>query len=370
VILGYQCVKNLALSAAVFGFFKANIKSFNVSALWQHSLSCAVSSRLLGTEIGFREGEDAFVAGLLHDVGRIILIEHFSDQYKDVIDRVRNDYVPLAEAEELVLGVDHAQLGYMLAEKWNFPGILSNAIRFHHDPSLVKKNPQDPWSKLAATVYLSNILSKIIAPTLPGNGLLEDIDSEFRDALNLKEGWELRIVPEAEVELEKQKALTDGANGEEAASEPLSKPEKGERVAVIRWGVPGIDHARVILTRHGYPVDTFDSEGGEATIGQEPYRLIIFDMNQGEGSQDEALEHAEAISQQKDVPIIFLARTIPEKTQPSQRKPLYLLKPFSQSEFISLAEGLLREEGSDKSESPSSASGSVEEGGTGVPSDS
>ena len=212
VILGYNCVKNLALSSTIFNFLaeKVDNKDFDINSLWDHSLRCAACSRLIASEILHQDSEDTFISGLMHDIGKVIFMEYLADQYQQAISKANDDTIPLYEAERLVIGSDHAELGYVLADKWKFHKVLANSIRFHHHPLSAQKSCDEFSLKISCIVYLANILSKIDCKDISEKGPLKDIDPEVINLLNIERGWEQRILLELENEMEKCKVFIDG----------------------------------------------------------------------------------------------------------------------------------------------------------------
>jgi HD-like signal output (HDOD) protein len=223
VILGYNCVKNLALSSTIFNFLAENvgIKDFDINSLWNHSLRCAACSRLIASKILHQDSEDTFISGLMHDIGKVIFIEYLADQYQQALSKARDDTVPICEAERLVIGIDHAELGYMLADKWKLHRVLSNSIRFHHRPLSAQKSCDELSLKIYSIVYLANILSKIDCKDISEEDPLKDIDPEVMNLLNIERGWEQRILLELEDEMEKCKVFVEGKsdNQEERLSD-------------------------------------------------------------------------------------------------------------------------------------------------------
>lgn len=135
VVLGFNTVKDMGLSLSVFDAFK-NIKgtgNFDVSRFWQHSIACGIASRMLTRSHRTRYAGEAFVAGLLHDIGKVILNQYFHDEFMEII-RLASSGTEFDIAELEVIGTGHAQIGAWLAEKWNLPKIISSAILYHHNP--------------------------------------------------------------------------------------------------------------------------------------------------------------------------------------------------------------------------------------------
>ncbi len=136
VVLGFETVKNLGLSVAILKrFHQGNDHPlFDRQQFWEHAIGCGVAGRMLARKRNRKLEGEAFVAGVLHDIGKLILIEYFPDEFGECLDRAKSDLLSIAEAEEQVIGVTHAEIGGWLAEKWKLPESLVNAIAHHHAP--------------------------------------------------------------------------------------------------------------------------------------------------------------------------------------------------------------------------------------------
>ena len=132
--LGFQTTRNLITAAAVTGCFSAGrCAGFSEKAFWRHSIATAACARVLARRMRFNQ-DYAFTAGLLHDIGRLVLVSTYPARYADAIAwRAAHDCV-LVEAERATLGVDHVMAGVALAEHWNFSDTMRQAIAFHHEP--------------------------------------------------------------------------------------------------------------------------------------------------------------------------------------------------------------------------------------------
>jgi putative nucleotidyltransferase with HDIG domain len=131
--LGFQTTRNLITAAAVTGCFaEGHCPGFDHKAFWRHSIATAACAKVLARQMRFNQ-DYAFTAGLLHDIGRLVLVSCFPKQYAATI-AYRADDCYLLEAERAVLGVDHVDAGLALAEHWNFSDTMRLAIGGHHDP--------------------------------------------------------------------------------------------------------------------------------------------------------------------------------------------------------------------------------------------
>jgi putative nucleotidyltransferase with HDIG domain len=141
VILGFNTVRNLVLGVSAFGMLshKSGASGLNRARFWEHSVATAVASSLLVRKKKPRTRavmEEAFLAGLLHDIGKLFLDCYFPTQYAVAFAYARRENITLREAEQAVLGIDHAVVGRRIAEHWNFPPTLVMAMGGHHEPIL------------------------------------------------------------------------------------------------------------------------------------------------------------------------------------------------------------------------------------------
>jgi len=162
MMLGVMQVKCLALSAAVFDAASLERKAhIDVKELFGRYLSMAVGCQKTAKAVGFNGAEEAFIAGLIHDIGFIFFILNFPEDYAKVMENL-NNYPRLVDAERDIMGIDHAAIGRMLAEKWNFPDVLCQAIGKHHD---IPDNIGD--ITVVEIVQLSELINKPIIDRRP-----------------------------------------------------------------------------------------------------------------------------------------------------------------------------------------------------------
>jgi putative nucleotidyltransferase with HDIG domain len=146
VILGLDVVRSLVLSASVFDAFSKQYKIDKdyLDAFWRHSLSVAFMARIISRTKSFPsflEAEESFSAGLLHDIGKLVIFAQMPDDCKKVAKALLdNPNLPGNMIEEEILGFDHAAVGSYLSQKWNLPESLAVAINHHHNPDAVPDN--------------------------------------------------------------------------------------------------------------------------------------------------------------------------------------------------------------------------------------
>lgn len=199
-MLGMNTVKNMALSTAIISTVSGAKKSkaLPTSKFWAHSIGTGVCAKLLAraNNVPVLECEEYFVAGLLHDLGKI----PFGDEYSDVLMRARKEQRPLIEVEREMLGVDHQEVGRLIAEKWTLNEAMSSAICFHHDVEAAAEEHK----VRAAYVGLANMYANILDIGYAGDPFPSDQDAEkMLELTGLK--WEMfsEVADGMEAELEK-----------------------------------------------------------------------------------------------------------------------------------------------------------------------
>ena len=164
VILGFVNIRNLVLTASVFDMFASKGENgyFDREEFWKHSLACGITSKLIAKRLGVKNLEEVFLWGLLHDLGKLVLYTYFSEEFAEVVRLVRKKEILIKDAEQEVLGLDHTEVGGIVADKWNLPPELIKAIRFHHNPTRARES-----MRMVATVHLADIFCRALEM---GNG--------------------------------------------------------------------------------------------------------------------------------------------------------------------------------------------------------
>jgi signal transduction histidine kinase/HD-like signal output (HDOD) protein len=154
--MGRDAVRSIAISASVHKVFsKVNGRSlFNMKLYWHHVLLCAVLARRLAEKASFKAPELAFLSGILHDVGRLVLWVNFPDEYGKVLQAARNQSEALLEGE-IRMGITHTEVGSWLLTLWGLDAFTADAARYHHEP-LDRIHNAFPLIKI---IYAANILS-------------------------------------------------------------------------------------------------------------------------------------------------------------------------------------------------------------------
>jgi putative nucleotidyltransferase with HDIG domain len=157
IFVGVSNLRNLVLSTAVMDLFdtEGSVGSFNRKELWEHSIATAIAARFIARETRLLDPDIAFTAGLIHDVGKVVIDRHFREDFERIIQLVDSHKATMCDAETAVLGLDHSEVGLFLAERWNLPEPLREAIGYHHDPRRAPSQQQ-----LAALINLADIMAR------------------------------------------------------------------------------------------------------------------------------------------------------------------------------------------------------------------
>jgi len=182
ITLGMRTTRNLVMATSCQGMLERNVAGYALppGALWRHSLACASAAQALAIRARYRATEEAFVAGLLHDIGKVVLNTYLKDQFARVFLRAAQGDMTFAEAEREVLGFDHAQAGACLLERWSLPASLVTAVRWHHAP-LQSPSP----SLLPCLVHVADAVCLTLGVGLGLDGLAYTLHPEALAALDL-----------------------------------------------------------------------------------------------------------------------------------------------------------------------------------------
>ena len=173
VVLGLNVVKGLTLCATAFDM----MKNAGMNELWRHSLGVAITAHILGTKASLKNPEEVFVAGLLHDIGKVVLYVKWTDVGRHITATTQKTGRSLMEAEQDLFDVTHADVGGWLATAWHLPTSLREPILHHHKPAAAQDAPLQ-----TAIVHVADILVKGLACGNPGDLLVPPLS---------RQGWEL-----------------------------------------------------------------------------------------------------------------------------------------------------------------------------------
>jgi putative nucleotidyltransferase with HDIG domain len=174
ILLGINTVKNVVLSFSILDAFskRDSFRVFTANEFWAHSLSTAVAAKLLAISAGVPppELEEFFVAGLMHDIGKIPLNVLFPDAYRQAAQSALGSGQGMRSAEEALIGTDHCCVGRLIARQWQLSDRLTGAIADHHSGGAVSPGPPC----LADAVALADLMAHDMGATTPGGLSLDE----------------------------------------------------------------------------------------------------------------------------------------------------------------------------------------------------
>lgn len=182
VLLGMRTVRNMTFALGCQPLLECALPGYVLRPgdLWRHSFCCAFAAQRLAQRTQYRVVEEAFVGGLLHDVGKVILNTHLQAEFAEVFEYAATHGVAFMDAERAVLGFDHAEAGARVLARWNLPPALVDCVRYHHEPL----NQPTP-SPLTGLVHVADVMCLLLGIGLGGDGLQYPLQDGVLEMLQL-----------------------------------------------------------------------------------------------------------------------------------------------------------------------------------------
>ncbi|MEM9020140.1 MAG: HDOD domain-containing protein [Planctomycetota bacterium] len=184
VLLGLNAVKNIAIAASLAKLFRGGkiANGFDARDLWTNAIATATATRLLAKHVNLGLPDEAFLAGLIHDIGIMVEIQARRAQFVQVLEKMQADpAVSLREAEQEVMGATHEQFGHGLCKLWKFPANFQYVTGFHHRPMEVAPNHRT----LVSLVHVANVLTRQLELGYTGGVETDSIDPAILEALGI-----------------------------------------------------------------------------------------------------------------------------------------------------------------------------------------
>jgi len=192
VVIGFRNVRTLVLAAALTGGFpKSHRAWFDEQVFWKHSLAVALAAKALASSAGLNP-DHAFTAGLLHDIGRLVLVTCFPDHYRTVVENRAVSDAFLVARERDVLGFDHTEVGAALAKRWKFSQEIGEAVRAHHQPWRPDTLP------LVALIHVADVTAHALDLAGETDAVVPPLDSAAWNRVGIGWGDYKRHLPEIE----------------------------------------------------------------------------------------------------------------------------------------------------------------------------
>jgi putative nucleotidyltransferase with HDIG domain len=193
IILGFDVVRGLILSTAVFDMMKTG----GLHGLWKHSLGCAAAAGVIARKTNSPNPDEVSTSALLHDIGKVVIRIELPDEATLIDQVVEEKQISTYDAEEEILGFNHTTVGDWLCQEWHLPAKLAEPIMHHHNPYLSKSA-----LVTTATVNFADSLTRGIGFGSGGDDLVPQIDPEAWAALDIGDSLLEEIIKETYYKLE------------------------------------------------------------------------------------------------------------------------------------------------------------------------
>lgn len=213
--MGEKVIMSIAIESCAPRVFNESLDGYLSGAgqMWDHSLCTAIGARILSSyTIKESSSNLAFTAGLLHDIGKSVMSVVLEGNTEKLVGHIDSGDVSFLDAEKKIAGMDHAELGFELAQHWKLPEQLAKVIRYHHHPQDVESK----YKELVYTVHLGDILAMMAGIGTGIDGLAYAMDPSYKDYIEIEEDQLATVVADIQEEFfkTKQAILGDGAEDE------------------------------------------------------------------------------------------------------------------------------------------------------------
>lgn len=183
--IGFKNIRSIALGISLMTIFADNKERYASAyhRVFCHSFAVGAIANRIAERVGNGILHEAFIAGLLHDIGQLVINKYFNDDYIRIMDEFQAGKF-LIDAERAVLGITHTDIGLWLADKWNLPLVIQDAICYHHAPGAAPRN-----QRCVAVVHLANVVAdrRLLGPISMGGGVTNPLDYAALEILGLAE---------------------------------------------------------------------------------------------------------------------------------------------------------------------------------------
>ena len=156
VYLGLRHIREIALTSSFISAFEKSTGAVGVETFWEHSFGVGMVSKIIAEKIHYPDLERAYIGGILHDIGEVVLSHFMRDKFEEVIALLQGSQMKLYDAEKQIIGTTHCEIGECLARRWNFPSPYCEVIANHHTPTSAVDDPL-----LCAIVNISDLFCSV-----------------------------------------------------------------------------------------------------------------------------------------------------------------------------------------------------------------
>lgn len=209
VVLGFNTLKSVVTAAGASRVLGKKMEGYGYGefGLWKHSFATALTSKIIATALKVERTvvEEIFIAGLLHDIGKLVLDPLIRERGSALTDEIATKKKPRIEAERSVLGFDHAEIGVKVAKKWNLPEQVEEAIAAHH----AIENAREHGKTAAVVALADNLMNAAGVGLVGGKALEEPIPPMALDVLSIQSGDVEKLKEKVAPEMDNIRSMCD-----------------------------------------------------------------------------------------------------------------------------------------------------------------
>ena len=339
-LLGFRTIRNLAMGISTIDTFTQSEENplLPRQPFWEHSLSCALGCKALADRVRHRQPDEAFVGGLLHDIGRMVFNQAFPESFSEAIRRAERTREPLENLEKEEIGIPHTLVGKLLLQKWKLPPALADAVAFHHNPPI--KDGADPSRiDISLIIMVADGLTKLACIGSSGAPYIHAPDPRLWNLLPLQETDYVTILSDLSRSVGEIKGFFGIKDNAPPSAQAVTDKEGEQPRRLAFYGsadgqlfVP----SRLMLQRF-FEVSTFSTDGNiQSGLEKTKPHMVFVDLS-SETRSDRISERLKAYRKVTQSPIAFLlSRRVSKETQEkSARVGMYFLTtPFCPQEMV------------------------------------
>jgi len=211
-LLGFKTISQMVISISVFDIFKGSYgreREFNREGFWKHSIGCAVISQMIAQRAHYPRVDDCFTAGLLHDVGKVVLDQYLHEEMTKVIQLTQEKEIFFADAEKEVMGLNHADIGGQVMKNWKIPLPIMVAVKHHHQQLNERKGSAFSQDLIVDIVRLSDVICRREKFGCTGDNLIPEMTEELWERLKINRKSLNSVIESCSEEIEKAGVLLE-----------------------------------------------------------------------------------------------------------------------------------------------------------------
>ena len=308
-LLGFSEVRNLALGLKVVDALpQKNTAGLDRNAFWEHSLACGLCARRMAELKPYGISPDeAFLGGLFHDVGKLVLDDYLGDKWRETQELARSEGISPLTAEEKIFGVPHTTVGEWLAKRWKLPHMYQLAISYHHD--LPGQGCSQEETLFCEIIRASNSLIQWMSLGSSGFTVLSYLSKDEIEMLNLSEAELTDILLETQANLSNWKQIL-GLQGKTVSPYGETVDARTRELWCVIPAAQRVPSLKTLLSTLGYKV--YCSHWGENLIevaAYTPHKVILLDLRGVKVEPEKLVSFLKALRNKSEAPVLVLSPT-------------------------------------------------------------